>query len=112
MRLFRRALLCLIIGITAFGVAGWAWRPRASWTVVVPMERGFVQSLERDPAQDAAFWIYGVEQSTVAGVLSKIDVEARDPSTGRLLTKIELPGDHWPTLVSDDSLLVATKEIA
>jgi hypothetical protein len=33
MRLFRRSLLSLVAGVTAFGVAGWGLRPRANWSV-------------------------------------------------------------------------------
>jgi hypothetical protein len=35
MRLFRRSLLCLVVGVTAFGVTGWGFWPRATWTTVV-----------------------------------------------------------------------------
>jgi len=28
MRLFRRSLLCLVVGVTAFGVTGWGFRSR------------------------------------------------------------------------------------
>ena len=33
MRLVRRSLLCLVVGVAAFGVAGWGFRRRASWSV-------------------------------------------------------------------------------
>jgi hypothetical protein len=45
MRLFRRSLLCLVVGVTAFGVAGWAFRPRAKWSVTVS-EPGFDQQFQ------------------------------------------------------------------
>src|SRR4051794_18685866 len=31
MRLVRRFLLCLVVGVTAFGVAGWLLRPEPTW---------------------------------------------------------------------------------
>src|SRR3954469_17510635 len=33
MRLFRRTLLCLVVGVTAFGVSGWLLRPKPNWEV-------------------------------------------------------------------------------
>jgi len=32
MRLFRRTLLCLVVGVTSFGAAGWVFRPKATWS--------------------------------------------------------------------------------
>jgi hypothetical protein len=32
MRLVRRTFLCLVVGVTAFGVSGWLLRPKAAWS--------------------------------------------------------------------------------
>jgi hypothetical protein len=50
MRLFRRTLLCLVVGVTAFGAAGWGFRPKPTATEVVASDTLTrpIQALVRD----------------------------------------------------------------
>jgi hypothetical protein len=56
MRLFRRFLLCLVVGVTAFGAAGWMLRPKPSWTLDLPDRRcEFVEHI--DTSNDEPTWV-------------------------------------------------------
>jgi hypothetical protein len=110
MRLFRRSLLCLVVGVTAFGVAAWVFRPRATWTIELPSidwAGHFVSHADDGPIPDSPIWIYlGHEEDRKTGVWRSI-LESRSPETGALLAKLDVPaGDPSPVVV-DDSLLLA-----
>jgi hypothetical protein len=58
MRLFRRSLLCLVVGVTAFGVAGWRLRPRPVWTVEIPKGSGLsLMRGEADISSEDWIWV-------------------------------------------------------
>ena len=44
MRLIRRSLLCFVVGVTAFGVAGWGFRPKPSAVAAVQGETSNLES--------------------------------------------------------------------
>jgi hypothetical protein len=75
MRLVRRALLSLAVGVTAFGAAGWALRPRATWTTTVPSEYCSFIGGEHDLSDEEPVWLdqaYG-------------ELAAVDPRNGNVL---------------------------
>src|SRR5829696_7122145 len=58
MRLFRRSLLCLVVGVTAFGVAGWILRLKPTWTVPLPGGWYYSFPITGGPLNDAGpIWL-------------------------------------------------------
>src|SRR5262245_59480754 len=52
MRLFRRSLLCLGVGVTAFGAAGWLLRPKPTWEIEVATGARFLDSVNSGSNSD------------------------------------------------------------
>jgi hypothetical protein len=102
MRLFRRSLLCLVVGVTAFGAAGWGFRPRANWSTTLEPAR-FASLIDRRTSSgDAPQWVYlYFNQSENIAV-------AVDPQTGARLNEIRVDGNLYrgPTAIGDGRLLV------
>jgi hypothetical protein len=86
MRLFRRTLPCLVVGVTAFGVAGWMMGPKPNWEVELAgaFGNGFITE-EIDTDGDEWVWIVR-EQSKEFPNQSLI---ALDPRNGRQVLKLE-----------------------
>lgn len=57
MRLFRRFILCLVVSVTAFGAAGWGFRPRASWEVETPGLYRHIVGSGHQLSDDDPVWI-------------------------------------------------------
>jgi hypothetical protein len=59
MRLFRRTLLCLVVGVTAFGVAGWVFRPKPNWSIELPGRFHMIVGGAHELSDDEPIWIEG-----------------------------------------------------
>ena len=93
MRLLRRTLLCLIVGVSAFGASSWTLRPRPSWSVEIPVQDSELTLVDEETvaAPDAPIWVtYSLGEP---GLVEPITAEARDPRDGSCLRRFELPGD-------------------
>src|SRR4051794_13382577 len=97
MRLFHRSLLCLVVGVTAFGAAGWGLRPKASWSVELE-DAGdhphFVWPAGEAPAADTPVWVFLDEHNDLAIGGGAATFEARDPKTGAGRAKVNAPLDR------------------
>jgi hypothetical protein len=90
MRLLRRSLLCLVVGVTAFGVAGWVLRPKPNWTVEIPAGSG-VSLLRDDDDIGGDDWIWILRPA--ADLHTRAEVLAFDPNTGACMQTISVsPG--------------------
>ena len=87
MLLFRRSLLCLVVGVTAFGVAGWGFRPRASWTVELGKIDGLLSFGNRasESIEGTRVWIQYSQGSEVGVWPETVFAECRSLDSGRLL---------------------------
>jgi len=96
MRLFRRALFCLVVGVTAFGMAGWAFRPRLNWEVA--LGSGSASSFVAGPGKlDAKHPLWLTLEATSIGVRNTwLCIE---PSDGGILNNVEAPGPGTSVLV-------------
>jgi len=101
MRLFRRTLLCLVVGVTAFGAAGWGLRPRASWTVELSSKEDYSSSLVEplDPRSPSALvWLMSMPDHQ--------RLTAYDAGTGRRLGDLQLKSfDEHPFVRGDGCIL-------
>ena len=95
MRLFRRTLLCLVVGVTAFGAAGWMLRPTPSWVLDLGTETatpGFVSGGAASAAGDRVWLVAGAgsqgKHSTSIGSARYIDA-----TRGTILRDIPIPGE-------------------
>jgi len=52
MHYIRRTLLCLVVGVIAFGVAGWGFRPKPSWEIEISSKAYFEYSAEARSKDD------------------------------------------------------------
>src|SRR4051812_42993316 len=97
MRLFRRFLLCLVVGVTAFGAAGWGFRPRASWELSLGAAGSSIQF--DDERHDGCAWIVreGSDDADTPGyrrsALMRVDV--RDHAIERNIPIPKTVGP-WP----------------
>jgi len=58
----RRLVLCLIVGVTAFGVAGWLLRPKPIWiTKLLPESSWEFVSVPGDLSDQDPIWLYRME---------------------------------------------------
>jgi hypothetical protein len=114
MRLFRGTLLCLVVGVTAFGVAGWGFRPKPSWTLTIPKDDGpgfFVSHANENPWDDAPLLI-DVGSSVYIGIGKSSDppkshYESRNPRTGVLLGHLSVPHSDSSPVVRDGLLYLS-----
>jgi hypothetical protein len=104
LRLIRRSLLCVLVGVVVFGGVGWLARPRAHWTAKVD-------------ASPSTYFIGGGEGSTPVWArvqrdfLDKDGFEiALDSATGAVLSRTEpvKNEDRWATALDDGRLFVET----
>ena len=104
MRLFRRSLLCLVVGVTAFGAAGWVLRPKPTWRVVFPSDEDarprVLRSLE--PTESAPLWIAWEEPAKNDDENEELGrVVAVDPETGFVQANFVRPIDQVDSGVVD-----------
>jgi len=94
MRLFRRSLLCVVVGVTAFGVAGWGFRPKPNWTVAVSASPWYVFGLKLLDSPG------NIRDSDVVSLLrwrtsdkglEDAQVESFDAHAGKSLSRIIMP---------------------
>ena len=90
MRYFRRTLLCLVVGVTAFGVAGWVLRPKPIWMVEIPAGSG-VSLLRDNDDTGGGDWIWVVRSA--ADLHAPAEVLAFDPNTGACKQTISMSRD-------------------
>lgn len=115
MRYLRRTLLCLVVGVTAFGAAGWAFRPRASWEVDLDgadVEARLLNAASDCTPTETPVWIaleFGMDRID-RKVGKRAIVEAREPSTGRLLRRVSAPCESWPSLFVNGQLFALQYE--
>ena len=107
-RLVRRLLLCSIVGVTVFGVAGWLLRPRANWELDCSQWNGRISLLnpDSDASVDEPIWVELAEPDT--GVTKS--VIAVDPQQGVVARQWDLtyPETRHPIFIADDGSLIAT----
>ena len=86
MRLVRRTLLCLVVGVTAFGAAGWGLRPKPNWTTALGegAQATVIGGAGETSAGDA-IWLY-LPGQTDGSEGSEVCLDAR---TGTVLRKID-----------------------
>ena len=103
MRFIRRTLLCLVVGVTAFGAAGWGLKPRPTWSV--PLESGPIHEMFLSHSlagqNHEPIWIE-------ANDLSDVTVDAKsyiafDPRTGKRLRSWTKPPEWRPDSEIPDS---------
>jgi hypothetical protein len=106
MRYVRRTLLCFVLGVTSFGAAGWAFRPRASWSFAIPDGRFHFAESETEATADRPLWLFaagrgkkGYDQN-VPGSVCSIAVD------GSVSCRVSTPVG-WPAVASDGSLTMA-----
>src|SRR5262245_7529559 len=110
MRLFRRFILCVVVGVTAFGAAGWMLRPRASWSTTLEAGRiAFAIYPCASPDHGAPMW--------VCVYIGWFDcaVFAIDPHTGERLNEVRVAGGdliNRPKATLDGRLMVRTVTVA
>jgi hypothetical protein len=85
MRLVRRTILCLIVGVAAFGAAGWMLRPRPNWTCSLGhnLQVMFIHGV-RPQSSDEPIWLL-VNNREGEGEGSEFCVDGR---TGKIVQKI------------------------
>src|SRR5687767_13717434 len=85
MRLFRRTLLCLVVGVTAFGAAGWMLRPRPDWELVIGERDQWFHFARREDTSDDndPLWLYARNSTVRDGEGEPSDIVGLQ-SNGRL----------------------------
>jgi hypothetical protein len=109
MRLFRRTLLCLVVGVTAFGVAGWLLRPKPHWTVAgiaAGWMPRFLNRLGEHLDQTTPIWFaYTLRDDGVMTMGTRV-IECRDFKTGELIRRLlDRRGDVMGVRASGELLL-------
>src|SRR5687768_8937301 len=95
MRLVRRSVLCLVVGVTAFGIAGWLLRPKANWrTSLEAGEYALLIEPHALPDPGAPRWVYLRVNRSESIVVSF------DPETGDRLNDVRVGGDYHINLPS------------
>jgi hypothetical protein len=111
MRLFRRSVLCLVVGVTAFGVAGWMFRPRESWTVELANgDLMFGGGRFHFPSQGPIWIVYFRSTGEALADSELPTAEAYDAETGALLTRVELERAYKHGVNASSDLFTATFE--
>jgi len=85
-RLIRRTLLCLLIGVTAFGATGWGFRPKPNWSVETPGAFRLIVGSGHELSDDDPIWL----DSDMHGAA------AFRVSDGKLLHRIDPPDPKNP----------------
>jgi hypothetical protein len=108
MRLVRRSLVCLVVGVTAFGVAGWVFRPRPNWSVtLMTKDRGdrFNATPIIEPREDSPLWIHWDSLTDEEG--RQFHLLAIDPRTGATTAHLRRSMDEpWNLKTSADGALL------
>ena len=109
MRLFRRSLLCLVVGVTAFGTAGWGFRPRPSWEVAMDDTSDHIADYFSPIAEntrnfDQPVWIVVHSQRGGAGESDRAKLVAFDSRTGKMLQEAPIRGEEYRCRLFDHGL--------
>ena len=96
MRLIRRSLLCLVVGVTAFGAAGWGFRPRPNWELDLPddIPQDFVRFGPGALSPATPIWMSSGDEDSSEEYWLCIDAKA-----GRVLNRVDRPRDNPQVLV-------------
>jgi hypothetical protein len=114
MRLFRRTLLCVVVSVTAFGAAGWGFRPRANWQIDGDELGCQPVIVERDYSRKAPdeCWLCSVRNNRME---IGVDVRSRacrvNLKTGAILQRVHTPDSigGMPIVRSDGKLLFVSR---
>lgn len=106
-RLIRRTLLCLLVGVTAFGVSGWLLRPRANWEVYLGHARG-AEFVRREGGTNPCHTIWLQLEFKDADEDRTFQIRAFSSRDGSLLTSFDIDKKVriWERVLPDGRLLI------
>src|SRR4028119_2071461 len=95
LRLARRLLLCLFVGLATFGAAGWLCRPQPTWTVRFGGKTwcSLVNPVSVAKNGPPHVWVLQVDASPSAKPLGPRLIHCIDASRGLLLGRVLKPID-------------------
>lgn len=110
-RIFRRLLLCFVVGVTIFGVAGWLLRPKPKWEVTLSTkdrQGGWLKAIPViEPEENTPIWLGWDSTNESDEKVRQFHLVAIDPKTGETTADHRRPVDEpWALkLLSDGALL-------